>query len=408
MNCRACQRKNIYRFLELGNHPPANEFLVKKQLSQPPPTASPLNVYICLTCALIQVKNYIPSGFFSHYVYVPSASDVMVRHFADLAKLLTRRFRLSRRSLVVDIGSNDGTFLSKLNRVGVRTLGVEPAENLAKIARQHGVETVNKYFHQDTAGEILATHGPASVIVTTNTINHIDDLHEFVGGVVLLLADDGVFIVEVPRATRLIEDNQFDTIYHEHLSEFSVKSMVTLFHAGGLEVAKIEILPLHGGSMRIYGKKKRGRTALAKSVVRLLEHEKNARLYARSTYDRFTQRVRANKRKMWQLLTSLQRQGKTIVGYGAPAKGNTLLNYYNIGSKTLPYLVDRSPLKQGLYTPGMHIPVFPVKKIMEDRPDYLLILAWNFKDEIIRQQREYQRAGGKFIVPIPEPTILNV
>lgn len=403
--CRTCRSGNIHVFLRLGDHPIANAFLSKAQLREPE-LLFPLDVVVCLDCGLIQVADQVPSGFFAHYLYVPSASAAMVKHFAALAKYLTRRFKLTGDHLVVDVGSNNGTFLRNFQAPGPRTLGVEPAANLAKMARQQGVETLRGYFGAATARRILTTHGPATLLTTTNTFNHIDDLHGFMEGVVTLLAADGTFLVEVPHAGDLIRDNEFDTVYHEHLSQFTVRSIAALLDAFGMELFDMERLWVHGGSMRLYGRRK-GRRVRSKRVQAWLDAEKRAKLFQLATYERFAARVGRNKEKLWSILHRLKSRGARIAGYGAPAKGNTLLNYYGIGPDTLEYLVDRNPLKQGLYSPGMHIPICPVEKLLEDQPDYVLLLAWNFADEIARQQGAYRRNGGRFILPIPTPRILR-
>jgi SAM-dependent methyltransferase len=394
-------------FLSLGAHPPANAFLTKNLLRRAERTW-PLDIYVCLDCALIQVRNCLPKRFFRNYLYIPSASDTMIDHFSRFAKELTERFALSRDSLVVDIGSNDGTFLGNFKKSAIRVLGIEPASNLAKVARANGVETVNEYFSKVTAVKVREKYGRASVIVTTNTFNHVDDLHKFLAGVVTLLHDRGTFVIEVPHALELVQNNEFDTIYHEHLSQFSVQSLVQLFGACDMEIVDIEQLPIHGGSMRVWASNKTGGRGGTQAAERWVAREKRARLFSRSTYERLSRRITENKRKLWKILTSIKSRGQRVAGYGAPAKGNTLLNYYQIGTETVDYLVDRSPLKHGLYSPGMHIPILPVGKILDERPEYLLILAWNFATEIIHQQEEYRALGGKFIVPIPEPRIVGV
>lgn len=406
MICRTCRSTNTYMFLSLGLHPPANAFLTERQRKRPA-AAFPLDIYTCLDCGLIQVKNVIPAGFFRNYVYIPSASDMMIDHFSNLAKELVRRFKLTHGSLVVDVGSNNGTFLRNFRASEIRIVGIEPASNLVRVARRHGVPTVNEYFSPKTATKVRRRHGPAAVILTTNTFNHIDDLHGFMEGVVTLLDDGGSFVIEVPHALDLVEKNEFDTVYHEHLSQFTVKSIAAIFAAFDMEIFDIASLPVHGGSMRLYGRRRTGTTEVAEVAREWIAREEAAGLYVKATYREFAKRVRENKRKLWKILTSLKRRGWRVVGYGAPAKGNTLLNYYGIGPDTLDYLVDRSPLKHGLFSPGMRIPIFPVERILEDQPDYLLLLAWNFADEILSQQKEYLRRGGKAIIPIPEPRVVN-
>jgi C-methyltransferase C-terminal domain/Putative zinc binding domain/Methyltransferase domain len=404
--CRACKSERVQLFLPLGAHPPANRFLTAAELEQPEPRL-PLNAHVCLDCALIQVPDQLPPDFFRHYLYVPSMSTTAQRHFAELAETLVRRLALRRDALVVDIGCNDGLFLGSCAERGVRTLGIEPAVNLTAIARQKGLHVVNEYFSPETARQVRDRWGTAAAVVTTNTLNHIDDLQGFVEGVALMLADNGVFVVEVPQALDLIANNEFDTIYHEHLSEFSVRSLVALFDGAALEVWGLEPLTIHGGSMRVYGQRAGGARPVAPAVGEWLKREIDAGLFRPATYAAFGERVRANGERLVALLQELRRAGRRLAGYGAPAKGNTLLNYYGIDGSLLDFLADRSALKHGLYSPGAHIPVVPVARILETQPDYLLILAWNFADEIIEQQAEYRRRGGRFIVPIPEPRVVG-
>jgi hypothetical protein len=403
--CRTCRSNNVLEFLSLGNHPPANAFLTSDQLGRPE-AAYPLNVSVCPGCGLIQVPDRIAPGFFRNYLYVPSASAAMRDHFAELAQTVTRRCFSSGDGLALDIGSNDGLFLRALRGLGVRTLGVEPAANLTEAARQKGLDVVNDYFTPATAREILANHGPVRLITTTNTFNHVDDLHAFMEGVTTLLADDGTFLIEVPHSLELVRRNEFDTVYHEHLSQFSITSLVALFTTFDMEIRDVEKLAIHGGSVRVYAKKRQGNPVTSSVVARLIATEREERLFAESTYDAFRERVFRNKEQTLTLLARLRQQGKRVAGYGAPAKGNTLLNYYGIGPDLVDWLADRNPLKHGLYSPGMHIPVVPVERVLEDRPDYLFILAWNFADEIVSQQRAFRRCGGNFIVPIPTPQVL--
>ncbi len=247
----------------------------------------------------------------------------------------------------------------------------------------------------------------AAVIVTNNTLNHIDDLHDFIAGIAQVMAPQGIFVVEVPHSLDLVEKNEFDTVYHEHVSEFSVRSLVELYRFFDLEIFTIEPLAIHGGSMRIYAQRRGGKHPISQEVSTWLEREEAAKLFSKATYVAFAERVETIRTQLLTLLSDLRSQGETIAGYGAPAKGNTLLNYYKIGPETLPFLVDRNELKHGLYSPGMHIPVLPVSRILETQPDYLLILAWNFGEEIMEQQAEYRKRGGKFILPIPEPAVVT-
>jgi SAM-dependent methyltransferase len=403
--CRTCKSERLYLFLPLGQHPLANGFLREEQLSEPE-ARFPLDVHVCLSCGLIQVADQVPPEYFRHYVYIPSAAEAMHGHFAGLADSLRGRFLEAPEALTVDIGCNDGLFLSFLHERGARTLGVDPAMNIAELARQKGLDVVSEYFTPELAQTIREQYGPAKVVVSTNTFHHIGDLDPFTLGVTLLLAEDGVFVVEVPHALELVEQNEFDGVYHEHVSQHTVKSFVDHFRMFGLEVFDVERLDIHGGSIRVFARP--GRNGAASDIVgEWLAEEERRGLFAESTYDSFRDRVERNRDELLKILTELKGDGSRIVGYGASARGNTLLNYYGIGIDILDYIVDRNPLKQGLYSPGMHIPVKSVDRLATDDPDYVLVIAWNFAEEIIRQQDDYAKRGGKFILPIPEPAIVE-
>jgi SAM-dependent methyltransferase len=401
--CRACLGSDLFLYLPLGDHPPANAFVRPEALGKPEATW-PLDTHVCLTCGLIQVPDKLPPDFFVEYVYIPSEADTMRRHFAALARQCKETLVTSPDDCVVDIGCNDGLFLASCKAEGLRTLGIDPSQNIAAFARARGIEVFNEYFTSESSKRVLAQFGPAKVIVTTNTFNHIDDLHGFMDGVRTLLAPDGTFVIEVPQALTCVEHNEFDTVYHEHLSVFSVASIVALGRFFGLEVVDVEELPIHGGSMRVFLR----RSGPAKPIVaEWLRREEEAGLFERHTYVEHAARVERIRSELMALLRDLKRQGKRLAGYGAPAKGSTLLNYYGIGPDLLEFLADRNQLKQGKYSPGTHIPVVSPDVIADSKPDYLLILAWNFADEIMEQQEEFRAAGGKFILPIPEPRVVG-
>lgn len=405
--CRTCKRDRLYLFLPLGLHPLANGFLREEQLTEPEPKF-PLDVYACLDCGLIQVEDNVPAEYFRHYVYVPSASDVMRDHFAEFAREVADTFlSAAPQALTIDLGCNDGLFLKSLKNRGVRTLGVDPATNIVEMARRDGLEIVNEYFNPETARRIREQYGLAAVIVTTNTFHHIGDLDSFTEGVRLLLDDHGVFIVEVPHALELVAQNEFDGIYHEHVSQLTVKSFVDLFRRFELEVFRVDRLDVHGGSIRVFARKGKNIGGLSQTVQEWVSKEVEQGLFSASTYDGFRERVEKNRQTLMAMLTTLKSEGKTLAGYGASARGNTLLNYFQIGPHILDYIVDRNALKHGLYSPGMHIPVYGVDRLQTHRPDYLLVIAWNFAEEIMRQQQEYARGGGAFILPIPRPVIVG-
>lgn len=400
--CRACSSDNLMLVLPMGDHPPANMFVRADEREQPQP-AFPLNTQACLDCGLIQVADQVPPDFFTDYLYVPSGAATMHTHFAGLAQVCVDR---ADGGLIVDIGCNDGLMLSHANGLGGKTLGIDPAANLARIAAERGVRVHTDFFNPKTAREVREAEGPAKVITTTNTFNHIDDLHGFAEGVLALLEDDGVFIIEVPWGKAILETNEFDNVYHEHLSELSLLSIVRLGEAVGLDVVDVTKLPVHGGSMRVFMQPAGLKQSPAPIVGSMLEEEKAAGMTRRESYEAFAGRVQELGDTLTRMLAEIKASGKTVAGYGAPAKGNTLLNYFGIGPDTLDFLVDRNPLKQGLYSPGMMIPVLSPDAVEEHKPDYLLVLAWNFFDEIREQMADFEARGGKFIVPLPMPVVI--
>lgn len=346
-----------------------------------------------------------PETLFKDYVYVSGTSDTLRNHFQGLATQVEEFAKLTRNSLVVDIGSNDGTLLRCFQRIGTRTLGIEPATNIAKISQEHQIETINDFFSRDLALRI-SKEDKASVVLATNVFAHVDNLVDFVQGVSSLLDDNGVFVIEVPYLADLIERMLFDTIYHEHLSYFGVTPLATLFDEFGMRVVDVKRIDSHGGSIRVYVTKSSSNIARKESVDLILRTERKIGLSSLQTFLDFGAQVDVLKSKLLSMLEQFKAEGKRIVGYGAPAKGNTLLNCCNIGRDLLDYIVDESPLKHGLYTPGTHIEVIPTKHLREDKPDYALLLAWNYAPEILEREREFRRNGGKFIVPIPEPRVV--
>lgn len=401
--CRACLAPAPLMFLAMGDHPPANMFVRADEVSQRQPAFS-LDTQACLSCGLIQVDDQIPADFFRRYLYVPSGATTMHGHFAGLAEVLTRE---ANGKLIVDIGCNDGLLLSAANKLGAKTLGVDPAANIAELARARGVDVHVGYFDPESAAELRQVHGPAQAIVTTNTFNHIGDLHAFMRGVLTLLADDGTFVIEVPWAKDLLEKNEFDTVYQEHLSEFSVRSLAVLGKLFGLTIVDITRLSVHGGSMRVFLQHSGTARPAAPIVQQMLDEELAAGMLDAEVYGAFAKRIDIVRRDLLAMLVDLKGQGLKIAGYGAPAKGNTLLNYFGIGTETLDFLVDRNPLKHGLFSPGMKIPVHSTDAIGTEKPDILLVLAWNFFDEIREQQSEFEAGGGKFLVPLPEPVLVG-
>jgi SAM-dependent methyltransferase len=401
--CRACLAADPYLFLPMGDHPPANSFVRPGDVGESQPVY-PLDTQVCLQCGLIQVADQVPEGFFEHYLYVPSSATQMHGHFAGLAGILKRE---ANSGLIVDIGCNDGLLLSACNKLGCRTVGVDPAANLAEIARTRGVDVEVGYFSAVAAEGLVDKAGPASVIVTTNTFNHIGDLHDFMAGVRRWLADDGLFVIEVPWAKELLDKNEFDTIYHEHVSEFSLLSLAKLGAFFDLVVVDVDRLGVHGGSMRVFMKPAAAVTSVSSIVPEMLAEEREAGMLSAATYQAFSARVEEVRKDLVAMLADLSIQGLKIAGYGAPAKGNTLLNFFKIGPDTLDYLVDRNTLKQGLFSPGMKIPIRSPEAMDAERPDILLVLAWNFFDEIRLQQKDFVAGGGRFLVPLPTPVLVS-
>lgn len=407
MNCRMCGSVRLFKFLDLGFTSPADQFRRKDQLSEPD-TYYPLQVMMCEECGLAQLS-YVVSPevlYRNDYPYESSTTQAGQKHWAAFAASVVKRLSLSPDALVVDIGSNVGVLLSAFREQGLRIQGVDPAANIVMIARDHGVETICDFFNEESCGEIIVNKGHASVITATNVFAHVNDLNAFMASVKLLLTERGVFIFEAPYFVELLKHNEYDTIYHEHLSYFSVKPLVPFFARHGMEVFDIEQNDIHGGSFRVYVGRK-GQWPASERIPRLVEEEERLGIYSHEVLDKFAARVRQNKKDLVWLLHSLKHEGKRIVGVSAPAKGMTLLNYCRIDTDILDYVTEKSKLKIGRYTAGNHIPVVPDTKLLAEQPDYALLLAWNFADEIMRNLDEYRRRGGKFIIPIPTPRIVG-
>lgn len=402
--CSVCRCKTLHKFLSLGPTPLANSFLREDQLSAPE-SYYPLDVCFCSTCGLVQLAHVVaPEILFKDYAYLTSTSKPMENHFARLAQDVIWRFSVPPGSLVVDIGSNDGTLLHSFQKYNMKTLGIEPAENVAKLAVSRGIETANEFFDERLARRVCAERGHAKVILATNVFAHVADLDGFTRGVTYLLADDGIFAVEVPYIVDMLQRLEFDTIYHEHLRYFAVRPLVTLFERFGIGIVEVQHISVHGGSLRVYVKK--SPCSLSSSESKLLKLEAEAKLGSLETYHKFAEEVGRAKEALLSLLKSLKAQGARIAGYGATAKGNTLLNYCRIGTDILDYISDTTPFKQGRYTPGMHIPVFPESHFHQSPPDYALLLAWNYAGKILQKEMEYRKAGGRFILPLPKPQLV--
>lgn len=401
--CRVCRNKDLKLFLDLGKQPPANAFVTSEQigdLEKGYEKVFPLRVYFCPNCGLVQLLDIVnPDILFKDYAYFTGkSSQTMKQHFKELAMKLAAQY-LEKGDLVIDIGGNDGTFLSCFTD-NMKTINVEPSKNVAMESVKKNITTITDYFSISTAHNILNEEpgGKAKVITATNVFAHVDNLYEFMAGVKLLLEPKGVFVIEVPHLLHLILNNEFDTIYHEHLSYFSLSSLIKLGDIFNLPLFKVEKIPVHGGSIRCYF----GNHTKDKSILSVLNDEHEGGLFDLKTYKEFAKKVEEIKNALHMLLVTLKvKENKRIVGYGAPAKGNTLLNYCGIGSELLDYLTDTTPYKQGRYSPGMHIPVVSPDKFHEDSPDYALMLPWNFEEEILVKEKDFLMNGGKWIVPIP-------
>ena len=401
--CRVCGATLPKPFLDLGETPLANSFLTKERLGDPEPRY-PLELVFCSGCALVALSGVVdPEVMFRDYLYVSGTSDTMPKHFADLGAEVVERF-VGAGGLVVELGSNDGTLLKAVKARGAAVLGGEPARNIAVIAERAGVPTVNEFFSAALARRLRAERGAARAVLANNVVAHVDGVRDLVAGVHDLLAPDGVMVMEVPYLVDLLDRVEYDTVYHEHLSYFALAPLVRLMTDAGLHVFDVKRVAVHGGSLRVYASRDPRPTGLEVGTLRALEQAQQ--LDTLAPYEAFADRVRAQRHGLVALLRRLKAEGKRVVGYGAPAKGNTMLNYCGIDTTLLDYTVDKNPLKQGLFTPGMRLPVRSTETLLADRPDAVLLLAWNFADEILRQQAAYREAGGRFIHPLPEPRLL--
>lgn len=386
--------------------PLANAFLRSREEFSAEPRF-PLDVYLCEKCSLVQLVDVIdPEVLFRHYLYQTGFSATIAAHNTRLAALLVDRLRLGSRDLVVEVASNDGSLLKCFTPYGVRKLGIEPAANLARKARDDGIETLNLFFDSATAARTREQFGQAMAVIGNNVLAHVDEPADFLRGARELLAPDGLAVFEVPYLGELVDRLEYDTIYHEHLSYFSVTALTQLHESAGLVIVGIDHLPVHGGSLRIFAAREEKHAGHSADVLELLRREEANGLTGMNRLDQFAADVERNRTQLVQLMEGIHGKGKTVVGYGAPAKGNTLLNYCGIDHRLVQYTVDKNPLKVGLFTPGTHIPVLPVATLLERQPDFALILPWNLADEIREQQKEYARRGGSFIVPIPNPRVM--
>lgn len=402
--CRACGRLGLQLLLSLGQTPLANAFLRPDQLSRPEPTY-PLDLAFCPECALVQIIQTIPpEALFSEYLYFSSFSDAAVENARRLVERVVANRGLGPRHRAVEIASNDGYLLQFYREHGLEVLGIEPARNIARVAEARGIPTIPEFFSRELASAFTSDRR-ADVIHANNVLAHVPDLSGVIDGIRILLKDRGVAIIEVPYVKDLIDHVEFDTIYHEHLCYFSLTTLDRVLTAHGLRIVDVERLPIHGGSLRVFIEHA-GDGMLSTSVSDLLEEERAWGVEHLSFYEGFAARVQALGETLTCHLRARKAAGERIAAYGASAKGSTLLNYFGIGCDLIDFVVDRSTAKQGHFTPGTHLPIRPPTALLEDMPDSVLLLTWNFADEILAQQEEYRRRGGKFIIPLPEVQVV--
>ena len=403
-SCRSCGHTDLLQVLNLGCVPLANALLTNEQL-RASEDRFPLELYFCPQCALAQIGETVPpERLFRDYTYASSVSDTMVEHARTLVEALIERYDLGSTSRVIEIASNDGYLLQFYKARGIRVLGIEPAANIADLAIKKGISTLIEFFDEGLARRLAARGEFADIIHAHNVFAHVPDPNMFVGGIKQVLKPDGVAVIEAPYVRDLIGKLEFDTIYHEHFSYYSVSSVEALCRRHGLMIRDVELVPIHGGSLRLFVAHAGGQAS--HRVAELLAQEKSEGLLSFEYYRDFTERVARLKQQLLALLEGLRKQGQRVAAYGASAKGSTLMNAFGVDRRLIEFVVDRSQLKQGRFTPGNHLPILPPDALLERRADYVLLLTWNFAAEILSQQAEFRRRGGKFILPVPEVTVV--
>jgi len=404
--CRFCAAPLTRVFVDLGMSPPSNAFVTPARAAEPD-EFFPLRTYVCGECQLVQLPQFqTPAEIFSEYPYFSSFSSSWLAHVERYAQSVRERFSLDQASLVVELASNDGHLLKFFRDAGIEVLGIEPAANVAAVARSSGVPTLSEFFGRGLAREIVASGRRANLVVANNVLAHVPDLNDFVGGIAELLAPEGVVTFEFPHLARLIEAGEYDTIYHEHFSYFSLVCVLKILAAHELRVFDVEALPTHGGSLRVFAAKMNSQFIETGNVRRIVENERAAGFETGVAYEDFESRVKESKRAFVGFLTDAAARGKRVAGYGAPAKATTLLNYCGVGTDLVAFTADKNPYKQGKLIPGVRIPIYPPEKIFEAKPDYVVIFPWNIRDEITEQMADIRSWGGQFVIPIPEAQVL--
>ena len=404
--CRMCKSTNLYKFLDLGFSALSDGFLTEENLEKPE-IFYPLNVLFCKDCGLSQLGHIVPPEYMfnKNYPYDSSTTKTGRDHFTNMGYDICKIFNLKSKSLIVDVGSNTGVLLSSFKSKKMNVLGIEPSSNVASIARKNGIKTFTDFFSKKLAKKTVQKFGKASVLTATNVFAHIDNLDDFMDGAKILLDETGILVIEAPYLVKLIDNLEYDTIYHEHLSYMSVKPLQRFCRKHNMELFNVELKEIHGGTVRYFIGKK-NKYPISKNIAKFLKLEHKKKIYSKKHLDIFAKKVESHRTELMNLLYDLKKSGKTIVGISAPAKGNTLLNYCKIGPEILDYVTEKNPLKIGKFTPGMHIPVYSDKKLSTHKSDYALVLAWNFAEEIMKNNESYKKNKGKFIIPLPSPKII--
>lgn len=404
--CLICGGKKLTKYLSLGRSAPANAYLKKSQLKQKEFKA-PLEVYFCHNCNLAQLLHIVNrSVIFKDYAYFSSTSPMLVKHFEEYANEVFNRFPDQSRQLVVDIGSNDGVLLKPFKKLGARVLGIDPAKNIARIANQEGIETIADFFSKDKVPALIKKYGKAGIITSNNTLAHTDKLHDIFEGIKELLDDEGIFVFEVQYLADLLAHNEFDNTYHEHICFHAVRPLSYLLKMHAMQIIDINHTDTHGGGIMVFASHSSASFPVGKSVGKLLGKEKRLGLDKLSTYKKFASRPPIVKKMLNKILGDLKKKGKKIAAYGASAKATTLLQYCNIGVDVIDYITDSAPSKQGKFTPGTYIPIVKPETLKTKTPDYIIITAWNYAENIMEKEKWFKDLGGKFIIPIPQPKII--